>query len=77
MQVIYQQEENGVKRIVNFFVIGRDAVGTIVRKTDIVLDRWEIINDPDDLRSFQKCFDDRDRLAIEKAENEAAVTAWA
>jgi hypothetical protein len=73
MQVIYQQEENGAKRIVGSFVIARDAVGTIVRKTDIVLDRWEIINDADDLCCFQKCFDDRDRLTIERAENDKAV----
>jgi hypothetical protein len=75
MQVIYRQEENGAKRIVNSIVIARDAAGTIVRKTDIVFDRWEIIKDPDDLRGFQKCFDDRDRLTIEKAENDTAVTA--
>ena len=75
MQVVYQQEENGVNRIVNSFVIARDAVGTIVRKTDIVLERWEIVSDEDMLRGFQKCFDDRDKLAIEQAANAAAVTA--
>ena len=63
MQVIYSEQSH----ILNSFVIARDLAGTIVRKTDIVLDRWEIINDPDDLRGFQKCFDDRDRLAIERA----------
>jgi hypothetical protein len=62
MQVIYSQEG----RAINSFVIARDGVGTIVRKTDIVLDRWEIVNDADDLRGFQKCFDDRDRLALEQ-----------
>jgi hypothetical protein len=62
MQVIYSQGG----RIVNSFVIGRDAAGTIVLKTDILLDRWEIINDADDLRGFQQCFDDRDRLALEQ-----------
>ncbi len=60
-QVIYSQQG----RILNSFVIARDAAGTIVRKTDIVLDRWEIVKDPDDLRGFQKCFDDRDKLAAE------------
>ena len=62
MQVIYSQEG----RAINSFVIARDGVGTIVRKTDIVLDRWEIINDADDLGVFQKCFDDRDKLAVER-----------
>lgn len=75
MQVVYQQEENGVKRIVNSFLIARDIAGTIVRKTDIVLDRWEIVSGEDLLRGFQKCFDDRDRLAIDKATNDIAVTA--
>ncbi|MFY9803423.1 MAG: hypothetical protein WAK78_11280 [Candidatus Acidiferrales bacterium] len=64
MQVIYSQDG----RIVNHFLIARDAAGTIVRKTDIVLDRWEIITDADDLRDFQKCFDDRDRLAREQCQ---------
>ena len=62
MQVIYSQEG----RILNHFLIARDAAGTIVRKTDIVLDRWEIVIDADDLRDFRKCFDDRDRLALEQ-----------
>jgi hypothetical protein len=61
MQVIYSQEG----RVLNSFTIARDAVGTIVRKTDIVLDRWEIVNDADDLRGFRKCFGDRDKLALE------------
>src|SRR5258708_26678536 len=62
MQVIYSKEGCAL----NCVVIARDAVGTIVRKTDLVLDRWEIISDATDLRSFQKCFDDRDRLASEQ-----------
>ena len=62
MQVIYSQEG----RILNHFVIARDAAGTIVRKTDVFLERWEIITDADDLRGFQKCFDERDRLAVEQ-----------
>jgi hypothetical protein len=69
MQVVYQQEESGSKRIVNSFVLARDAAGATVRKTDIVL------SDEDLLRGFQRCFDDRDRLAIDKATNDIAVTA--
>jgi hypothetical protein len=64
MQVIYSQEG----RILNHFLIARDTAGTIARKTDIVLERWEIITDAGDLRDFQKCFDDRDRLALEQCE---------
>src|SRR5258708_5365285 len=62
MQVIYSQGG----RTINHFVIARDAAGTIVRKTDIAFDRWEIIKDADDLRGFQNCFDERDRLALEQ-----------
>jgi len=61
MQVIYSQGG----RAINSFVIARDAAGTVLRKTDIVFDRWEIVNDADDLRGFKKCFDDRDKLAAE------------
>jgi hypothetical protein len=62
MHVIYSQGG----RAINSFVIARDAVGTIVRRTDIILDYWEITSDADDLRGFQKCFDDRDRLMSEQ-----------
>jgi hypothetical protein len=64
MQVVYSQEG----RILNHFVIARDAVGTIVRKTDVFLERWEIITDANDLRGFQKCFNDRDHLAQEQCQ---------
>jgi hypothetical protein len=64
MQVVYSQKG----RILNHFLIARDAAGTIVRKTDIVLERWEIITDANDLRDFQKCFDDRDRLKLEQCQ---------
>ena len=62
MQVIYSQSG----RTVRHFVIARDSAGTIVRRTDIVLDRWEIINDADELQEYQQCFDERDRLALER-----------
>ena len=63
MQVIYSQ----AGRTINHFVIARDLAGAIVRKTDLVLDRWEIIEDADNLRRFQECFDDRDGLALDRA----------
>lgn len=53
----------------NSFMIARDADGTIIRKTDIMLDRWEVVNDEKDLRDFRHCFDERDRLAAEAAAN--------
>ena|ERR1700677_1501473 len=62
LQVIYSQEG----RVLDHFVIARDAAGTIVRKTDVFLERWEIITDADDMRGFQRCFDERDRLALEQ-----------
>jgi hypothetical protein len=53
--------ENGT--VANSYVIARDAAGTVLRKTDIVLERWEIVNDKEDLRICRKHFDERDRLA--------------
>jgi hypothetical protein len=35
----------------------------IMRKTDSDLEQWEVITDPGDLRVFQHCFDERNRLA--------------
>jgi hypothetical protein len=67
MQVVYKREDHGVMRIANSFVIARDASGTIIRKTDIILDRWEVVNDEEALRACQQCFDSRDRLAAEEA----------
>lgn len=71
MQVIYRHDDDGQVRIRNSFVIARDPSGKIIRKTDILLDRWEVVDDEDMLRSFQRCFDERDRLMIEKPECES------
>jgi hypothetical protein len=71
MQVVYKREDRGVLRIANSFVIARDMSGTIIRKTDIILDRWEVVRDEDVLRGFHKCFDDRDRLAAERVASTA------
>jgi hypothetical protein len=64
MQVVYSQEG----QILNSFVIARDAAGTIVRKTDVFLERWEIITDADDLRGLQRCLVERDRWALEQCD---------
>jgi hypothetical protein len=63
MQVIYK----GEGRITNHFLIARDARGAIMRKTDIVLEKWEVISEEELLRALQNCFNDRDKLAAEKA----------
>ena len=42
MQVVYRQQDGGHMRIANSFVVARDASGKIIRKTDILLDRWEV-----------------------------------
>ena len=65
MHVVYRRDG----QIINSFVIARDASGKIIRKTDLVLDRWEVVGDDETLRGFQNCFDERDRLAAEKAAN--------
>jgi hypothetical protein len=66
MQVIYKREDAGAMRTMNSFVIARDASGKILRKTDIILDRWEVIVDEETLQGFRQCFDERDRLAADK-----------
>lgn len=70
IQVIYQYEDatSGTKRTGESFIIARDGNGVILRKTDILLDRWEIINENDFLQFCQSHFDARDRLAA-KAES--------
>lgn len=47
--------------------------GKIIHKTDIMLDRWEVVNDEELLRMCQQAFDERDRLAAEKAAKAAQV----
>ena len=66
MHVVYHREEHGMKRIANSFVIARDLGGTIIRKTDIILDRWEVVRDEEMLQAFQRCFESRDKLAAER-----------
>jgi hypothetical protein len=72
MHVVYHREEHGVKRMANSFLIARDMGGTIIRKTDIILDQWEVVRDEETLRAFQQCFENRDKLAAERA---ASATA--
>jgi hypothetical protein len=62
LQVLYYHEDSGV-RSANNFTIARDASGMIMRKTDSDPEQWEVITDPDDLRVFQHCFDERNKLA--------------
>ncbi|SRR5229473_4758078 len=65
MRVVYRREDGEQ----NSFVIARDAGEKIIRKTDLILDRWEVVSDEEALRQCQHCFDERDRLAAEKAVN--------
>ena len=62
MQVIYKSEG----RVANHFLIARDARGTIMRKTDLIFERWEAVSDVKLLRAFQECFNARDKLVAEK-----------
>ena len=57
----------------NSFVVARDSNGDILRKTDIVYDRWEVITDEADRRGFQSLFEDRDRRL---AAGEGVVPMW-
>src|SRR5882762_7370260 len=65
MQVVYLHEESGAEQIVGSVVIARHPDGTILRNID--LNKWEKITDEEDLKKRQKCFDDRDKAAAERA----------
>jgi hypothetical protein len=65
MQVLFSRSDG--ER--NSFMIARNAGGEIIRKIDIMLDRWEVVTDEEELRDFRHCFDERDRLAAETAAN--------
>jgi hypothetical protein len=65
MRVLYRREDGEQ----NSFLIARDASGNIIRKTDLILERWEVVNEEDFLRECRNCYDERDRLAAEKAAN--------
>ena len=45
-------------------MIARASDGTILRKTDVIYDWWEIITDEKDLRDFRSVFDNRDSAAL-------------
>jgi hypothetical protein len=65
MEVVYLR----AKQVVGSFVIARHPDGTIIRRfadeTIILKNKWEEVTDEEDLRRYQKCFDDRDRAAAE------------
>lgn len=67
MQVVHLRGE----QIVSSFVIARHPDGTILRRiTDgavILKNKWEEVTAEEDLRHYQKCFDDRDRRAPRQA----------
>lgn len=63
MRVLYRREDGEQ----NSFLIARDTSGNIIRKTDLILERWEVVNEEDFLRECRNCYDERDRLAAEKA----------
>jgi hypothetical protein len=57
MQVVRNKGDH----VLDSVIIARDGAGTIVRKTDVLLDVWEIVEDPTYLQAFQSYFDERDR----------------
>lgn len=69
MQVICKSEGN----IVNSFVVALAVDGTILRKTDIVLDWWETITDENDQRFLRSLFNDRDKRLMEDSEKGTAA----
>jgi hypothetical protein len=76
MQVILHTEDAaGTKRIGQSFVIARDANESILRRTDVLLDQWEIITDEDDLRYFRSHFDRRDKSRVEESAKAATQSS--
>ncbi|HXM05317.1 MAG TPA: hypothetical protein VN939_22075 [Chthoniobacterales bacterium] len=53
----------------NSFMVARDGGGNIIEKTDVILERWEALNDEEGLQCFRRCFAESDRLANEKTVN--------
>jgi len=57
--------ENGLTA--KHYILARDPAGTIRLRTDVFLERWEVITDTEELRIAEKHFTDRDRLSAEEA----------
>jgi hypothetical protein len=75
IQVVYQYEDAtaGTKRTGESFIIARDGNGAILRKTDILFDRWETVTENDLLQFCQSHFDARDRLTAQGEVGSAAL----
>jgi len=68
LQVVYKYADpQAAGRVADSVTIARIGDGTILRKTDFVLERWEIITDEGDLRFLQSQFNRRDELIEEEA----------
>jgi len=53
--------KDGAGQVNNSFVISCDRQGTIRRKTNFLLDVWEVVTDETELRGFRYCFNQRDK----------------
>lgn len=62
LHAIYKDEHGS---IVNSLLLARTPEGTILRKTDLMLDWWEEPTEEKDLRFFESVFDERDKARIE------------
>jgi hypothetical protein len=58
MQVVAVNENtsSGQRRQMASITLARDAERRILRKTDIIEERWEIVTDPGDLKDFREFF---------------------
>jgi hypothetical protein len=65
MKVVYRCDDGEQ----NSFVLVHNRDGKIIRRTDLVLDRWEVVTDEEALRGFRRRFYERDRLTTERAVN--------
>ena len=69
MKVVFRQDDGEQMRPADSVVIARNLGGKIMQRTDNLLNHWEEVNDEETLLTFQRYFDERERLRLEKPES--------
>lgn len=69
----YKDAAGSATRPPDLLTFARRPDGTILRRTDIGPEVWEIVTDEEQLRFAREKFDTRDRLAAEQREKRASA----
>jgi hypothetical protein len=69
----YKDTAGNVTRPADYLTLARRPDGTILRRTNIAPEVWEIITDEEQLKFAKEKFDTRDRLAAEQRERKASA----